>query len=140
MLCSLNHLVGPIAGLMAIKHARCDTTADAAQVLDQCKAQHDRDCPQLTERELGDGLISRNESRQAFKIDPPVAMCDDRQRNVVNARMPSRFATGKTGQLSAVAFREVPSGGTNLLFNQEIIVKQPFSGRRDALIRLYGIA
>ena len=67
-------------------------------------------------------------------------MRDDCQRNIVNARMPSRFATGKTGQLSAVAFREVPSGGTNLLFNQEIIVKQPFSGRRDAFIRLYGLA
>ena len=71
---------------------------------------------------------------QAFRVDPPVAMRDRFQCDVVDARQTRRWAVQQTWQLPAVASRQMFSGGADLLFDQIKVVEQPFSGGRDTTV------
>ena len=125
------HPVRPIPGQIALVPAGGDARPDPPQILDHRQAQHDRDRPQLAQPEIGDGLIGRHEAIERFRIDPPVAMRDGFQRNVVDTGMPGRRPGGQTGQFAAVAFGQMPLGGADLFLDQVEVVEQPLAGRGD---------
>jgi len=82
------------------------------------------------------GLVSSYETAETFRIDPPIAVRDDLQRDVVDARKPGRWAVRQARQFPAVPFREVSLGRANLFFDQIEVVEQPFPGRCDPAVRL----
>ena len=125
------HPVRPIPGQIALVPASGDARTDPPQILDHRQAQHDRDRPQFAQPEIGDGLIGRHEAIERFRIDPPVAMRDGFQRNVVDTGMPGRRPGRQTGQFAAVAFRQMPLGGADLFLDQVEVVEQPLAGRGD---------
>ena len=110
--------------------------ADAPEILDQRQAQHDRDRPQLAQLEGGDRLVGGDETAEAFRIDPSVAVRDRFERDVVHARKPGRWAVRQARQLPAVPLGQVSLGRADLLFDQIEIIEQPFAGRRDPAVRL----
>ena len=54
------------------------------------------------------------------------------------AACPARRAVGQPRQLAAVAARQVPPRGADLLFDQVEVVEQPFGRRRDAALGVGG--
>ena len=125
------HLVGPPIGQVAVGPAGRDADRDAAEILDQRQAQHDRDGPQFAQLEGGDRLVGRDEPAEIFRVHPAIAVSDDLQREVVHARLPGRGAVQQAWQFPAVTLGQVPLGGANLFFDQIKIIEQPFPGWRD---------
>jgi hypothetical protein len=105
----------------------------ASQVLDQPDTQHNRDCPDLTDRERRYRFICQDKASQLFEIDPTVGMLDQFERQ----RKDTRFAV--VG--SAFQFRKfvvVPAGQVltnfaDLTDNNVVVVHQPGSGRSERL-------
>ena len=81
------------------------------------------------------GLVSSYETAETFRIDPPIAVRDDLQRDVVDARKPGRWAVRQARQFPAVPFREVSLGRANLFFEKLSSSHSPAGAiRRFALI------
>ena len=127
------HLVGPGASAVALGGGRDEARRHAPQVLEQCKAQHDRDRPELAELQRRDRLVRRHEAAQAFKIHAAIAVRNGLDRDVVHARQARGRAVQQARQLAAVGSRQVPFGGADLLFDQVEVIEQPLAGRRDAV-------
>ena len=62
----LDHLIGPGIGFVSMQTGGGHARGDAPQVLDQRQAKHDRNGPQLSERERRDGLVGRHDGGQTF--------------------------------------------------------------------------
>ncbi len=123
----LNHCVGPARSQIAMASVAAYPGRDAAQVLDQGQAQHDRNRPQLAERERLDLLVGAHEAADGVLVDAAVAVRDRVQCDVVDARQSSRCATLQTWQFPAVAFGEMQARGADLVVNQVQVVEQPFA-------------
>ena len=65
---AVDHLVGPAVGQIAVDAARRDAQRHPAQVLDQRKAQHDRDRPELAELQRRDALVRGQEATEAIAV------------------------------------------------------------------------
>ena len=65
---------------------RGDARRDATQVLDQREPQHDRNRPQLAQQQRLDRLVGGNEAHQRAATDRAVAVRDELQREVIDAR------------------------------------------------------
>ncbi|MDT4803918.1 hypothetical protein FQZ97_366840 [compost metagenome] len=124
--------VGPVVGQVAVVPVGHHPRGHAAQVLDQRQAQHDGDRPQLAEGQRHDALVSHDEAAQALAVDPPVAMGDGFQGDVVDPWQAGRRAIGQAWQLAAVALGQVFLRGADLFFDQVEVVQQPFRRRRGA--------
>ncbi len=124
-----------------------DADGDPPQVLDQRQPEHDRDRPQLSQRERGDGLVGRREAAEARHVHPPVNVREQLEHDVISTRVPRRRPVQQPGQLATVSSREVPTGRPNLLLDQIEIVEEPLArrcdpsfchdGRRYQLVRLH---
>ena len=130
----VHHLIRPRIGAVPVDRSGRNARADAAQVLDQREAQHDRNRPQLAELERRDGLVRGHEAGQALGVDPAVAVRDRLEREVVDARKSGRRPVRQSRQLAAVALGQVPLGRADLLLDQVEVVEQPFRGGRDAAV------
>ena len=127
----LHHLVGPGCGPASFDPPGRDAHADATQILDYRQPQHDRNRPQFAELERGDALVGRHEASERLRIDPPVAVRDALQRDVVDPGPARRGPLCKAREFAAVAFGKVALGGPDLLFDEVEIVEQPIASRCD---------
>ena len=134
----LAHLVGPGVGAVALLAVVVDAGGDAAQILDQRDAQHDRDRPQLAQLERRDVLVGNDEARQAFRVDPAVAVRNDFEGDLVDARIAFGVVVGQARQLPAVVSRQVTARRADLFFDQVKVIQQPLGGRGDLAPRLDG--
>ena len=135
LLGGLRHQVRPEPGKVSLGAACGNLPADAAQILDDCQPQHDRNRPQLANLEGGDALVGRHKAAQTFRVHATVAVRHGVERDVIHARTPCGRTHGQPRQFAAVALWQVPLGGANLIFDEVEIVEQPFPGRRNSLIR-----
>ena len=124
------HAAGPVA----LDRAGRDPRPDAAQVLDQREAQHDRNRPQFAHLQRRHRLVGRHEPGQRLRVHASVAVRYRLEREVVDARQLRRRPVRQARKLAAVALRQVPLRGADLLFDQVEIVEQPFGGGRDATV------
>ena len=110
------------------------------QALDQRELQQDRYGPQLAERQRIDALVGHHHAPERVDVDAAVAVRDDGQRQVIDARQPAAGTVGEPRQLGAVVLRQVAARDADLLLDQVVVVEQPFAGRRDAalLVELAG--
>ena len=132
--------VGPLLGHVAIAPIDDDAGANAAQVLDQCQPEHDRDRPQFTKTQWCDGLVGDDETAQAFLINATVAVRDGVERQVIDAGQTHGRATGQTWQFATVALGQMPPCDAYLLFDHVDVVEQPLARRRQRALPLCGIA
>ena len=73
----LHHLVRPaLRPALACMRAAVIARAHAAQVLDQRQPQHDRDRPQLAQRERRDGLVGGRRSAQGVRESTRPSPCE----------------------------------------------------------------
>ena len=128
----VQHLLGPLLRPVPVGCAGRDPHADTAQVLDQSEAQHDRNRPQLAEREGCHRLVGRDEPGQAVRVDAAVAVRDRLECEVVDARKAGGRTLGEAWKFAAVTLRQVSLRRADLLVDQVEIVDQPFRGGRDA--------
>ena len=132
----VDHRVGPACGEIAVASITAHTKRNAAQVLNQGEAKHDRNRPQLAERERFDFLVGTHETADRVLVDAAVAVRNRIQRDVVHARQSRRCAALQTRQLPAVAFRKMPPCGADLLVDQIQIIEQPFAGGSNPVAAL----
>jgi hypothetical protein len=102
-------------------------------VVDQRRLQHGRQCPQLTDRERGHGLIGYDEAREAIDLEPVVAVLDQIERDGMNARDAALLAGGELGELEVVAAWQVMQDANHFRFEQMEVVEEPLGGRRHRL-------
>ncbi|KFB67215.1 MAG: hypothetical protein CAPSK01_003332 [Candidatus Accumulibacter vicinus] len=134
LLGNLGHPVCPGIGQISFVPTRRDAYPDTPEIFDQRQSQHDRDGPQLTKLEGGDGLIGGDEATEAFGSHASVAVRDDFQGNIIDPRTAGRRPARQARQFPAVALGQVPLGGADLLFDEVKIVEQPFRGRSDSAV------
>ncbi len=129
-----HHPIGPAIGQVLVGPVGGDEDRDTAEILDQRQAQHDRDGPQFAQPQGGDRLIGRDETVEVLGVDPTIAVGDDLQGKVIDARQSGGWSLEQARQLPAVALGEMSLGGADLIFDQIKIVEQPFAGRRDPTV------
>ncbi len=132
---NLRQLARPRDGHIPIQPAGGDAHRDAAQILDQRQTQHDGDGPQLAQPQRGDRLVRRDETAEAVRVHPSVAVGDGLQGNAIHARQPGGGALRQARQFPAIPLWQVPPGGADLLFDEVEVVEQPLPGRLDAVLR-----
>jgi hypothetical protein len=128
---------GPLAGQPPVHGVAHHAHGHAPQVLDQRQPQHDRDRPQLAQLERRHRLVGVDEAAHGLGIDAAVAVRDGLHREVVDARQVGGRPLAERRQLAAVAFRQMPPGGADLLLHQVVVVEQPFAGGGDAQLVLH---
>jgi hypothetical protein len=126
------HALDPAGGALAVTPPGGDAGGDAAQVLDEREAQHDRDGPQLAERQRLDRLVGRDERPEALAVDPAVRVRDELERDVVDPRRARRGPVGEPRQLAGVAPRQVAPRRPDLLLDERVVVDEPLGRGRDA--------
>ena len=124
----LRHLVGPGAGQRTFVESGRDPQPEPAQILDDGKAQHDGDGPQLAEAEGRHALIGGHETAETGSVHPTVAVGDGLQGDVVHPRMSGRGSVRQTRQFAAVVLRQMPAGHPDLFFYEIEVIEQPFAG------------
>ena len=82
-------------------------------------------------------MVGGHEAAQGVGVDPAIAMRDRLERDVVYARLTRRRTEPQARKLPDIATRQMPLGGTNLLFDEMEVVEQPLAGRRDPMVHRY---
>ncbi len=137
--CDVDHRIGPSNRDVAIGAIGADAVRNAAEVLDQREAQHDRNRPEFTQRERTDLLIGGHETAQRILVEAAVAVGDRLQGDVVDARKAGRQSFREHRQLPAVAARQMPACGADLLVDEIEVVEQPLAGGRYLVVGLDGL-
>ena len=121
------HLLHPRPRQLTVATAGRDVGDDAAEVFEQRETHHDRDRPQLPQRERLHRLIGSDEGPQGVGVDVAVGMRNELEDQVVDARRVRGATTGvdEAGQLLAVAARQVTTCRADLLFDQRVVVDEP---------------
>jgi hypothetical protein len=128
--------IRPFASLIAIIPVSQYARGGTPQVFDQGKAKHDRNRPQLADRQRLHRLIGIHEAPEAFIVDAPIAVRDDFQCKHVDTRYAVRIVLRKAGQLAVIALGQMSLRNANLLFDQIVVVQQPLTRGRNAAITL----
>ena len=123
--------VGQRLGVGTRPPAVRDLVGQAAQVLDEDNAQRDRHRPQFTDRERLHALVGGDEAPQRRGIEVAVGVGHERPGQAEHARITGERAAGELRQLPVVARRQVVADLADLLFDQVVVVQQPFSGGHD---------
>ena len=119
--------IGALAG-----HAAADgLLGEAAQVLDQDDPQGDRQRPQLADREAPNLLVGAYEPTQGLGIEAAVGVGDKGPGNAENSWVAGKRPGSELGKLAVVAGRQVDLNVADMLFDQMVVVDQPFRGRGD---------
>ncbi len=136
----LDHLVRPILGVGSVGSVGGNQGSDATKILDQGKAKHDWEGPELTQLQRGDRLVCGDKTTETLRIDAPVAVRNCFQRDSVHPGQTRGRTFQQTRQFPAVTLREMFPSGADLLFDQVKIVEQPFSSRSDSPVGGYRLA
>ena len=131
--------VGHAVRLLARRAAAHDAHGRAPQVLDQHDAQRDRHGPQLADAERLDGLVGAHETGQRLRIEPAVGVGDERPGHAEHAGIAGQRTAAQLGELAVVAGRQVGADLADLLFDEMVVVEQPFRGGRDRTALVGGL-
>ena len=131
--------VGHAVRLLARRAAAHDAHGRAPQVLDQHDAQRDRHGPQLADAERLDGLVGAHETGQRLRIEPAVGVGDERPGHAEHAGIAGQRTAAQLGELAVVAGRQVGADLADLLFDEMVVVEQPFRGGRDRTALVDGL-
>ena len=103
---------------------------EAAEVLDERQPQHDRNRPELADRQRRDVLVRVGESAQQLLIEAPGGVGDEAAREDIDARIPAPSSADERRQLLVILPREIAADFEQLRADDVVVVAQPFFGRR----------
>ena len=116
-----------------------DASRQATQVLDERDAQHDRDRPDFADGEGRYVLVSVDELEQALFIETSIRMGDQAGDRIVDAGVMLILPFKENRQFCTIVRGEVRAYRENLLFDEIVVVEQPFTGRRDRVLLTNGL-
>ena len=76
-------------------------------------------------------LVGAHEAAQHLGVEAAVGVRDEGPGEAEHARIAGERPVGELGQLAVVARRQVVADLADLLFDEVVVVEQPFGGRRD---------
>ena len=76
-------------------------------------------------------VIGAHEARQRLRVEAAVGVGDESPGHAEHAGIADQRTAAELGKLAVVAGRQVGADLTDLLFDEVIVVEQPFRGRRD---------
>ena len=103
---------------------------ETAEVFDQRQPQHDRNGPELADRERRDVLIRVGEPAQRLLIETAGGVRDEIAREHIDARIAAPSPADERRQLLVIASRKVAADFEQLRPDDVVVVAQPFLGRR----------
>ena len=109
-------------------------SSSRSEILHEHHAQGNGDRPELADRQWLHTLVSAHEAPQHFRIEPAVAVRNERPSEPVDARIPLEVPLRQLGQFSIIAGRQVVVDFAQLFVDDVIIVDQPFRRRRDGAL------
>jgi hypothetical protein len=124
-------LLGPGDRGVAVRAPPRDPRGHAAEVLQECQAQHDRKRPELAERKRLHLLIGRDVPRDGLGVHAAVQVGDQLEGHVVDPREPGICPAGQLRQLPAVLRRKVAPRERGLLLDEVEVVEEPLRRERD---------
>ena len=112
----------------------------SAEVLDQRQAEHDRNGPQLADREGRDLLIGVGKTPQRFLIESARRVQDEIAGEYIHPRIAPPAAGRQRWQLFVILARQIAADFEQLDADDVVVVAQPFlrrgvGGARGALLR-----
>ena len=125
--------VGKIVGVLPRDVAVGDPAGEAPKIFDQHDTQRDGDRPELADRQRLHFLIGTDIAAQYPSVEATVGMGDKSPRDPEHPRISGERAVQQFRELPVVAERQIGADFADLLFNQMIIVDQPFRRRRDCV-------
>ncbi|MNO61713.1 hypothetical protein D3C76_523680 [compost metagenome] len=128
--------VGECIGIGAGLPRAVDLLGQPAQVLDEDDAQGDRDSPQLADGQGLHTLIGGDEVPQHVGIEVAVGVGDEGPGQAEDARVAGERPLGQLRQLAVITGRQVLTDFADLLFDDVIVVQQPFGGGHYAATAL----
>jgi hypothetical protein len=102
-----------------------DVGGEAAQLFDEREAQHDRDGPDLADRQRRDALIRGREVHEDLQIEAAGRMRRDLAGDQVHARIARELSVRELRQLHVVLARQVLADLANLILNDVVVVAEP---------------
>ena len=126
-------LHAPGARAIAAAARRDDIGSEPAQLLDERQPQHDRNGPDLADRQRRGALVRGREIDERLQVEPTGGVRDELARERVDARITGERAIGQLGQLQVVAARQVLPDLADLILHDMVVVAQPVfrpDGRR----------
>ena len=123
--------IRPKIGEIPVPPTARDVFGDAAEAFDQSEPQHDRQGPQLAQRERTDRLVGGHKMTHLLDIDVPVGVGDQFEGDGVDPGE-TRFRTVEEArQFATVGPWQIEARRANLLLDDVKIVEEPLSRRRD---------
>ena len=123
--------VGETVRRMPLGAALGDLLREASEILDQNDPQRDRHRPEFADGERLHLLIGSHEANQHLGVEAAIGMGDERPRYAEHPGIARERARRELGKLSVVSGRQVRADLVDLLFDEMIIVDQPFGCGRD---------
>ena len=123
--------VGQRVRLLARGAAGNDAPGGASKILHEHDPQRDRDRPQFPDRQRLNALVGAHEAAQHLRIEAAVRMGDKGPGHAEDARIAGEGPGRELRQLTVVARRQVGANFADLLFDDVVVVEQPFGGGRD---------
>lgn len=108
-----------------------DEHRQPAQVLQHQHPQGDRNRPEFTEGERLYALIRFDKEGQQAGVEATVSMGNQRPSDPVDSRIAGKKTIGQLGQFAVIAFGQVDTDVVYLLFDDVVVVEQPFRRRGD---------
>ncbi len=128
----MQNALGPGGSAILIQLTCLHARSDAAKVLQQRDAEHDRNGPEFTQLQRSHRLIGFYEASQGDLVNLAIDVADQFERKVVNARPTSAGTVGQAWQFAGIAAWQMACGEPELLFDEIEVVNDPFGRRRDA--------
>ncbi len=118
---------------LTLSKLRQGSFGDAQDALDQRRAQHLGDSPELADRQRVDGLIGIDESEDVLPVQAQIRMEDEFPREPINAReTPVRLA-GERRKLPVIASGKVHQRFAGIAVDDVLVVEEPLGRWRRAL-------
>ena len=130
--------LGARIGALQLIQALHGAQRHAAHALEQPQAQHCRHGPELADRERRDLLKRADEQIDVARVDPPLGVGDERDRELVDARIARERPAGELRQLAVVAAGEALAHLADVLLDDVEVVEQPLARGSDVHIAVGG--
>ncbi len=122
--------VGQVIRFLARGAARHDAPGAASKILHEHDPQRDRDRPQLPDRQRLNALVGAHEPAQHLRVKAAVRMSDKSPGHAKDPWIAGERSGGQLGQLPIVTRRKIVTNFSDLLFDEVVVVEQPFGGGR----------
>ncbi len=115
----------PAARVLALPARRHDVRREPAELVHEGDTEHDRDGPDLPDRQRRDALIGADVADERLQVEAPRGVRDELPGDQEHPRVAEIGAGRQLGQLDVVLPRQVLADGPDLVLDDVMVVAQP---------------